>query len=153
MIGKIFGKKPQGGDNGEFSQLKERIGKMNLSEMNLYVKGKLEGLPPSEEGIIQVLMRLVSKINAERYFLDPSDDDSKLKKAFDVVLHISKNKMVTLKAMELIANFFQLYESLIHNYDKKYKEIYAERFKKAIDDAMEIIEAKVSLQNRMNILE
>ncbi len=148
---KIFGKKST--DNKEESELKERISKMNLSELTLYVKNKMEGLELSEEGLIEVLERLLSKINEERYYLDESDDDSKLKRAFELVLLCAKSSKVTLKAMELIAKFDTQYAKLIKAYDRKYKEIYEERLKKAIEQAIGIIEAKVALQNKMNMID
>ena len=154
MLSKIFGKKDaKNAEDEHLKELKERIARMNLSELTLYVKGKIEGFEPSEEGLVEVLKRLTSKINDERYFLDDSDDDSKLKKGFELVLLCAKSNRVTLKAMELIAEFANLYAKLIKTYDRKYKEIYEERMKKAIENASEIIEAKVALQNKMNMID
>ena len=154
MLSKIFGKKDaKSAEDEHLKELQERIAKMNLSELSLYVKGKIEGLELSEEGLVEVLRRLTSKINDERYFLDASDDDSKLKKGFELVLLCAKSNRVTLKAMELIAEFANLYGKLIKEYDRKYKEIYEERMKKAIEQATEIIEAKVALQNKMNMID
>jgi len=153
MISKIFGKKDaKSVDSKKTKELKERIEKMNLSELTLYVKGKFDGFEVTEEGLIEVLKRLISKVN-NRYFLDASDDDSKLKKAFELVLLCAKSNKVTLKAMELIAEFANYYAKLIREYDRKYKEIYEERLKKAIEQASEIIEAKVALQNKMNMID
>lgn len=149
MLKKIFGKKV----SEENDSLKERISSMNLTDLILYVKGKIKDLEPSEEGIIEVLNRLVSQVNEKRYFLDKSDDDSKLKKAFDLILLCSNSNKITLKAIELIAKFIKQYEPLIKEYDKKHKDIYYERLKKAIEKGMVIIEAKVSLQNKMNLLD
>ena len=148
---KIFGKKS--GNEKEESELKERIGKMNLTELTLYIKGSMEGVELTEEGVVEVLERLLSKVNEERYYLDASDDDSKLKKAFDLVLLCAKSNKVTLKAMELIARFDNQYAKLIKAYDRKHKEIYEDRLKKAIEQATEIIEAKVALQNKMNMID
>ena len=154
MISKIFGKKTKEEEKDpKLKELDERIAKMKLTELGSYVKGKIDTLEVSEEGLVAVLERLVSKINDNRYFLDASDDDTKLKKAFELVLLVAKNKKVTLKAMEIIATFKTLYEPLIKAYDKKYKEIYADRLDKAVENAMVIVEAKVSLQNKMNVLE
>ncbi len=154
MFSKIFGKRDaKSSEDEHLKELQERIAKMNLSELSLYVKGKIDGLELSEEGLVEVLRRLVSKINDERYFLDASDDDSKLKKGFELVIACAKSNKVTLKAMELIAEFANLYAKLIKEYDRKYKEIYEERMKKAIESASEIIEAKVALQNKMNMID
>ena len=135
------------------SELSQRIASMNLSDLNLYAKGKIEGLPPSEEGLSDVLKRLTSQLNENRYFLDESDDDSKLKKAFDLVLYIAKSKKITMDIVEKIVNFTQQYAKLIQVYDKKHKEIYAQRFKKAVEDAGKMLDMKVALQNKMNILD
>lgn len=149
MLKKIFGKKQE----EESNPLKERISSMNLSDLTLYVKGKINDFEFSEEGLVEVLNRLLSKISDERYFLDPSDDDSKIKKGFELVLLCAKNNKITLKGIELIAEFIKQYETLIKEYDKKYKEIYIDRLTKSIDTATEIIEAKVALQNKMNMLD
>ena len=149
MLGKIFGKKSK----EEIDPLKERISQMNLTELTLYAKEKIEGLEFSEEGLIEVLKRLISKINDERYFLDGSDDDSKLKKGFDLVLLCAKSNKVTIKGMELIAEFVKRYEHLIKVYDKKHKEIYHDRLLKAIETATQIVEMKVALQNKMSVLD
>ena len=151
MISKIFGKKSK--EDPSTNELKNRIEAMNLSEMNLYVKGRLKGLEVSEEGLIYVMQRLLSKVNDERYYLDASDDPSKLKKGFDLVINIAKNKKVTIKAMELIATFISQYKELIYTYDREHKDIYEERLKKALEYAQEIISAKVAIENRMIALE
>ena len=150
MISKIFGKKQEDKTDNE---LKEKISNMNLSDLVLYVKEKNTALEVSDEGIVFVLERLISKINENRYFLDESDDDTKIKRAFDLILTISKSRYVTIKAIELIAEFINLYESIIKQYDKKHKEIYEDRLKKSIDNAMVIIDSKVALQNKMNVLD
>jgi L-rhamnose mutarotase len=150
MISKIFGKKQEDKTDNE---LKEKISNMNLSDLVLYVKEKNTALEVSDEGIVFVLERLISKINEDRYFLDKSDDDTKIKRAFDLILTISKSRYVTIKAIELIAEFINLYESIIKEYDKKHKEIYEDRLKKSIDNAMVIIDSKVALQNKMNVLD
>ena len=154
MISKIFGNRSKkDSQDNESLQLKQKIDSMNLSDMVLYVKGKMGELELTEEGIVFVLERLVSQINDKRCFLDREDDDSKLKKAFDLVVLLSKNRKITLKAMELIAGFSKQYEDIIRVYDQKNKEIYAQRLQKAIDNAMVVIEAKVALKNKMNILQ
>ncbi len=154
MLSKLFGKKgSQEQENEELRELKEKIEKMNLSELSLYVKGKLEGLEVSEEGLVLVLQRLLAKINDERLFLDESDDDSKLKKAFDLIVYMAKQNRITPKAIELIVEFMRVYEKLIKEFDRKYKEIYEERLKHSVESAMQIIEAKIALQNKMNMLD
>ena len=151
MLSKIF-KKKSARNTQESEELKRRIERMNLNELTLYIKGRLESFDVTEDGIVMVLKRLVSKVNENRYFLDEDDDDSKLKKTFDLVLLCAGNSKVTFKAMEYIAEFAELYIKLIKEYDKKYIEIYQERFKKAIELSQEIIEAKIILENKMNMI-
>jgi hypothetical protein len=149
MISKIFGTKSK---EKEQNPLREKILNMNLSDLNLYVKEKLNSLELNEDGLLYVLERLTDDINEKRAFLSSEDDDTKLKKAFELILYISKNKYITLKAIEYIAKFYNKYENLIKDYDKKHKEIYQDRIKKSIDTAQATIDAKVSLQNKMNML-
>ncbi len=153
MLSNIFGKKSKEENDCKQSELAKKIASMNLSELTLYVKEKLEGVAVNEEGLLAVMQRLLAKINDKRYFLDASDDDSKLKKAFELVIRIAKNPYINLKIMEAIAQFFKQYEQIIKEYDKKHKEIYADRIKKSLDVAAEVIEAKVSMQNRFDVLE
>jgi hypothetical protein len=151
MLKKLFKKSEE--KKSELEELKEKIDAMKLSDMILYIKGKMDSLPLTEEGVVLVLQRLNSKINDKRYFLDSEDDDSKLKKAFDLVISISKNRQVSVKAMEQIAEFHKTYEKLLYEYDRKHKEIYSERIKKAVESAMMMIEGKAALKNKMQILE
>jgi len=155
LLTKIFGKKSDknSAEEKKTKALKERINKMNLSELTLYVKGKFDALEVNEEGLVEVLKRLLSKRDKEHYFLDERDDDSKLKKAFELVMLCARNKGVTFKAMELIAQFAKQYAGLIKAYDRKHKEIYEERLKKSVEKANEIIEAKIALRDKMNLLD
>jgi len=154
MLSKLFGKRGDSAeDDSDFKALKEKISQMNLSELRLYAKGKLDGFEVSEEGLVLVLERLLVPINEKRLFLDADDDDTKLKKAFDLVISIARENRVSMKVVELIAKFIQTYEKLIKAFDQKHKEIYEDRLKKAVDNAMEIVEAKMALQNKMNMLQ
>lgn len=149
MLGKLFGEKTK----EETDPLKEKISQMNLTDLTLYVKERYQGLEFSEEGLVEVLRRLLSKVNDKRYFLDKSDNDTKLKKGFELVLACAKSNKITMKGIELIAEFIKFYESLIKEYDKKHKDIYYDRLLKSIDTAMGIVEAKVALKNKMSILD
>ena len=149
MISKIFKKKKN--SNSKIFQAK--IAKMNLNEMRLYIKDKLEGFPLSEEGLNEVIRRLSSQINNSRYYLDESDDDTKLKKAFDLVLEISKSRKVTFKTVELIAEFIKIYDKLICNYDKNHKDIYYDRLEKSLNIATTMVEAKALLDNKKKLLD
>jgi hypothetical protein len=151
MLKKFFAKSQE--KKSELEELREKIFSMKLSDLILYIKGKMEGTPLTEEGVIFVLERLSAKINDKRYFLDNDDDDSKLKKAFDLVITISKSRQVSVKAMEQIAEFYKTYEKLIYEYDRRHKDIYSERIKKAVETAMMMIEGKAALKNKMQILE
>jgi len=151
MLSKIFKKVKN--SNQQKSELQLKIEKMNLSELRLYIRDKMEGFSLSEEGLNEVLKRLISKINDSRYFLDNSDDDSKLKKAFELVLNISKSRKVNFKSVELIAAFLYTYDALIREYDQKHKEIYQDRLNKAIDRANMMVEAKTSLDDKQKLLD
>lgn len=137
----------------EKSDVQQKIEKMNLTELRLYIKDKMDGFSLSEEGLNEVLKRLMSKINDSRYYLDQSDDDSKIKKAFDLVLEISKSRKVTFKTVELIAEFIKTYDKLINEYDRNHKEIYHDRFEKSLGIATTMVEAKASLDNKKKLLD
>ena len=65
MISKIFGTKNK---ETEQNPLKEKISNMNLADLRLYAKGKLNSLKLNEEGVLYILERLIDDIDEKRAF-------------------------------------------------------------------------------------
>ena len=155
MFGNILGKKDSKNTQSseENQDLSNKISKMNLTDMRLYINNKMSGYEPNEDGIIEVMKRLTTK-NEEtsKRYIELDDMDSKIKKAFDLVILLSKHKKMTVVAVELMQNFLELYDDIILKYDTDNKQIYALKIKDAIKIAIETINIRSSLQNEDNVL-
>ena len=130
MFGNILGRKKEDitEEDAEHVALVEKISKMNLTEMRSYINGKIEDFKVSEDGLIELMNRLIIQDKkTKEYYIKSDDMDSKKKKAFDLVLLIAKNKKISLVAIEQIQKFVLLYKNIITLYDKENKDIYASR--------------------------
>ena len=155
MFGSILGRKKNeiSKDDAEYKAVLEKISHMNLTEMRHYINNKLKDFPISEDGLNEVLRRLITPDkNMKQYYLQASDMDSKKKKAFDLVLAIANNTQINVVTVELIQKFIETYKDIIHAYDREYKEIYQTRLEESIKQGLKNIAQKAELQNRMNIL-
>jgi len=155
MFKGILGRKKEEFDeeNAEHAALVEKISKMNLTEMRSYIKNKIQDFEVSEDGLNVVMQRLTQEdVKSKKYYLKADDMDSKKKKAFDLILAICENKKINLVTVELVQKFLEIYKEIIEEYDKEYKEIYASRFVDAVNTALENINKKMVLQNKMDVL-
>ena len=155
MFSKLRGKKQKNAtaEDQEKTQLLKKISTMNLTEMRSYVNNKIESLPLSEDGLNGVILNLITPDSATKNLYIKEDDmDSKKKKAFDLVILISKNKKITFKTVDAIGVFIELYAPIIKAYDAQYKEIYTSRFNDAITLALYNINQISDLKSKMNLL-
>jgi len=155
MLKSILGRKKDEKieESAEHTALVEKISKMNLTEMRSYIKNNIKDFEVSEDGLCEVLHRLTTEdANGRGYYLKADDMDSKKKKAFNLILAIVENKKITFESVELIQKFIEIYKDIIEAYDKEYKDIYASRFVDAVHLALENINQKVALKNKMDIL-
>jgi len=155
MFSKILGRKKEdiGSEDPQHRELVEKISTMNLTEMRSYINNKIKEFPLTEDGLTEVMNRLVNEDKKSKEFYIKSDDmDSKKKKAFDLVLSIAKNKKISLVAIEHIQKFVIVYKDIIDDYDQQNKEIYASRFVDAINFALASIAEKAALKNKMDLL-
>ena len=156
MFGSILGRKKEDistEDKGH-QELVEKISKMNLTEMRSYINNKIKDFEISEDGLNEVLSKLVTPdAKTKNYYLQADDMDSKKKKAFDLVLSTAKNKKVNVVTVELIQKFMDVYKDIITDYDKEHKEIYESRFNDAIELALTNITQKSELKNKMDVLQ
>jgi len=153
MFSKILGGKKGNNEKGNNSALVEKIEKMSLSEMKLYVLDKMSDNRVCEDGIREIMMKLTKEDKATaQCYLKADDMDVKKKKAFDLVLLIAKSKKITVESIELIQKFVELHRDIIVAYDKEFKDIYISRFKDAISIALVTIETLSEMQTKMNTL-
>lgn len=154
MFGKLFGNNSKNEEKSENDvKTVERISKMNLTDMRLYVKNKITELEVTEEGLNEVMKRLTTPMGEEEeYYLKEDDMDSKKKKAFDLVLLISTSRKISVESLELIEKFREVYKDLIDNYDDKNKDIYDSRFKKALETAIVNINTISQVKKKLDVL-
>jgi hypothetical protein len=155
MFGNILGKKDSKNTkiDEENQDLIDKISKMNLTDMRLYVNNKMSGHESSEDGIIEVIKRLTTK-NEEtsKRYIEIDDMDSKIKKAFDLVILLSNHRKITVVAVELMQNFLELYDDVILKYDTENKQIYASKLKDAVKIAIENINKMSIIQKENSVL-
>lgn len=155
MFGKIIEEIKNKSENTDKkrAELVDRISTMNLTDMRAYVKNKLQGFEVTEEGLVEVLKRLTSenKDTSKRY-LEIDDMDSKIKKGFELVISISTDKRITVRAIELIQKFIKVYDDIIVEYDTKNKEIYGSRLKDSVENGIMSVNKKIEFSMKQNIL-
>jgi hypothetical protein len=146
MFSKILGKKNS--KDSSDNDLEEKISKMNLTEMRSYVNNKAE---VSEQGLIEILKRLIKKENEKRY-IELDDMDVKVKKGFDLVIMIAQHKKITVVAIELIVEFIHFYEDVIEKFDEENKQIYKSKLKEALERALKNMDGISKLKKKLGLL-
>ena len=153
MLGKFLGKKKESRIDTKNRELKDKISKMKLSDMRIYVKNNLKDFEVTEEGLSEVVRRLITADKkTKKYYIDESDMDEKKKKAFDLVLAILQSSKINIETIELVQEFLEIYTNMITKFDKKYKQIYTSRFKTAINNAIATMQSLVGIHKKIDIL-
>ncbi len=153
MFGNILGKnKKEASENQGHSKIIEKISKMNISDMKFYVNNKLSDFEICEDGLNEVMRKLLLKDNKEQRFIEMDAMDSKKKKAFDLVIIIASSKKVTIVTTELIQEFIELYKDIIDKFDKDNKQIYNSRLKDSIINAIGIISTMAEVNRKAKVL-
>ena len=147
MFGKILGKnKKEANENQEHSKIVEKISKMNISDMRVYVNNKLISFEICEDGLNEVMRKLLLKDDKGQRFIEMDAMDSKKKKAFDLVLIVASSKKITIVTIELIQEFMKQYIDIIDKFDKENKQIYTSKFKDGLTKAMSTISAMTEVK-------
>jgi len=156
MFESLLGKKEKdiSVDDKNHSMLLNKVERMNLTEMRSYVKNSVIGLEPTADGLSIVLKKIINKnkTTSKRY-IESTDMDSKIKKAFELVLAIAGHKKITVVVIEQIQEFIDVYEDIIIKFDKDNKQIYASRLKKAINQGITTVNSMSALNDKMKILQ
>jgi len=141
-------------DDQNHSVLLSKIDKMNLTEMRSYVKNNILGMESSSDGLSIVLRKIIdkNKTTSKRY-IENGDMDSKIKKAFELVLAIAGHKKITVVIIEQIQEFIDVYADIILKFDTDNKEIYASRLKKAIKQGITTVNSMTVINTKMKILQ
>lgn len=154
MFGNILGKnKDETTKDNSNKEIIEKVSKMNLTDMRTYVNNRIKDFEICENGLLEVMHRLVQEDeNTSKRYIQEDDMDSKKKKAFDLVLTIGANKKITIVVIELIQEFVKVYADMIAKFDKDYKQIYSSRFKDCIEKAITIVEKTADYNRKMGVL-
>ncbi len=153
MFNKILGKnKREINKSDNHLKIVEKISKMNLSDMRIYVNNKLNDFEITEDGLSEVMRRLISKDVNEKRFIESDAMDSKIKKAFDLVIIIASNKKITITTLEFIQEFIELYKDIITKFDQDNKQIYESKLKDALNGAIATISTMAEMNKKDKIL-
>ncbi|MDQ7045468.1 MAG: hypothetical protein Q9M32_06110 [Sulfurimonas sp.] len=153
MFGKILAKKKsETEEDTNNKEIIKKISKMNLSDMRFYVNNKLNDFEVCEDGLKAVMKKLVSKDANEKRFVESDAMDSKIKKAFDLVIVIAANKKMTMDTSELIKEFIDLYDDIIKKFDTDNKQIYTSKLNDALANSLITIQTMMQLNRKMDIL-
>ncbi|MDH4944873.1 hypothetical protein [Sulfurimonas sp. C5] len=130
----------------------DKISKMNLSDMRLYVKNGMKDFELSAIGLNEVLKKLVTPLNEKgELYLKADDTDSKKKKAFELVLLAAGSIKISVTAIELMQQFVETYRDIINDYDDEQKDIYHSRLIKAIETAIENVYKINSIEKTLDL--
>ena len=138
--------------------MQQELSGWTLSDMQLYVRGQNSRFPLSEDGLLDILERLMSLQKNQkgfpqgRRYVEPCDNDTKIKKMFDLVLAIGNSPKLSAATFERMGAFMQAYDDLIVAYDRAHKQIYGERLKKQLRLSAALLEKKSQLQHRLDLL-
>lgn len=155
MFSNILGKNDSENkqDSKEDQEIINKISTMNLTDMRAYINNKMFGKESSEDGLVEVMKRLTLKNEkTSKRYIEVDDMDSKIKKAFDLVILLAMHKKITVLAVELIQEFIDLYDDIILKFDKENKQIYSKKLKDALTEAISNVNKISSLQRERNVL-
>ena len=155
MFGNILGKKKSevSSEDKNHAELVQKISKMKLTDMRAYINNKILNFEVDEDGLVEVLRKLTTR-NSEtsKRYIEIDDMDTKIKKAFDLVISIASHAKITVVAVELIQEFITLYNDIIVKFDRDNKQIYESKLKDSLDRAIGNIGEMADLKRKMNVL-
>lgn len=153
MFDKILGKsKLESQEDQSKRIIIDKISNMNLSDMRVYVNDRLQGFEICEDGLSEVVRKLVTRDSNGKRLVESDAMDSKIKKAFDLIIMIAGSKKMTIVTSELIGEFIVLYADIIKKFDRDHKQIYNSKLKDCLVSAIATIETKTQINHKMKIL-
>lgn len=155
MFNNLFGKKSEVNDESKVNaHITEKIVHMNLTDMRAYLNNRITGFDVCEFGLSEVMKKLTieDEENEQRY-LKMDDMDTKIKKAFDLVLIIAVHKKMSVRTVEYIQEFIEVYKEIIRSFDTRNKQIYGSKLNDALKMAIKGVNSIEELKNKMKILE
>jgi len=153
MFSKLLGSLSKKENKQETKQL-AKIAKMDLVEMRNFVNGKYNDIEVDEYALREIIKKVMSvNENSSKYYIEDNDMDSKKKKAFDLIILILKHKLVSVLVVESAQKFLEVYEEMIQKYDYDNKQIYEKKIKDSISIAVNTIDTKTDINEKMRVVQ
>jgi hypothetical protein len=135
------------------NELVERISRMNLTDMRSYINNRISDLPVSEDGLKEILKRLLEvDEKTDKRYIDIEDMDSKIRKGLDLIINILANKKITIEAIEVAIELFEASKEIIEKYDNDNKQIYHSKIRDSLNKAIETMNMKSEIQRKMGVI-
>ncbi len=100
------------------------------------------------------MKRLISvNEKTSKRFIEMDAMDTKVKKAFDLVILVAKSKKITVVVVELIQEFMNLYRDVIEKFDTNNKQTYDSKLKKCISNGVLMVGRKSVIKEKMDYLD
>ncbi|MFT5660445.1 MAG: hypothetical protein ACI9TV_001086 [Sulfurimonas sp.] len=153
MFANILGKsKEEANEDKEHQIIVDKVAKMNLVDMRVYVNNKLNDFEICTDGLSEVMRKINSKdINGKR-FIETDAMDSKKKKAFEIVIMVSNSTKLSIFVAELIQEFIEFYKDIIMKYDTENKDIYGRKLKIALAKSIGTISTMADMNRKMKVI-
>ncbi|MDD2789650.1 MAG: hypothetical protein PHU40_03170 [Sulfurimonas sp.] len=154
MFENLFAKKHKAGEEEQANtQITEKISHMNLTDMRAYLNNRITGFAVCEFGLSEMMKRLTTiDDESEQRYLKADDMDTKIKKAFDIVLMIAAHKKISVGTVEYIQEFIEVYKDIIAAFDKRNKQIYASKLNDSLLVAISGVNSIEELKKKMRVL-
>ena len=159
MFGNMFDKikKKDLGKEGEDSVFTALVASWNLTDIKTYLQNKNPDFPMNAMGVETILNRFTTRAKPDKKYVegkrmvDIDDNDIRVKKAFDIILLLSKNTLLQMQSVEKMERFRILHEDVIEKFDKQNAQTYSHKLKEAIANAIILVEAKKGIENSLNV--
>lgn len=154
MFENLFGKKSKVDDEAKVNaHITDKISHMNLTDMRAYLNNRITGFDVCEFGLSEVMKKLtLEDEESEQRYLHIDDMDTKIKKAFDLVLMIAVHKKISIDTVEYIQEFIEVYKDITESFDTRNKQIYGSKLNDALKVAIAGVNSKEELKNKMQVL-
>jgi hypothetical protein len=136
--------------NINYKELATKISRMTMNQKIRYVQGKTSHMDVCSEGLYLVLASVCKRdVKTKLLYLKITDDDSKKKIVFDLVIFIAIHKFVNMHILRLVKKFIIDHKNIIIQYDKTHKQNYSvilrNVFKKAV---LKVQKKQINKNNR-----
>jgi len=132
--------------DNKIKQMRKVISGWDKKELQAYVYNKNKLHPSSDAGMAAILERF---IDADEFQIGHMSEE--LKKGFDIVLAISKNKRIHYHTTDLIYMFIKHFEEVINSYDRQSAQTYYHKLMKAYENSVNMVNRKLEIEKEMRV--